>query len=358
MGRDLSVWPLLPTRNLVKAPFPSKFCPMPGQPDQAVPELLVVFDAGRGAAVLQLGVADGVDHVRQALVEEFGLLVERHLFGRQFRQRRAWPLRGPWPRRRARSAPARPAPVRSMAGSPSRSPASISRRGGCRARMSRVGGKEASSAARPRVMLCSALGQLGDRGAQARRTGAAKAAKKVLKLTISSPSCCSCTFSAAVTLPMLAIELGEVVRFGARQRLVDDRPAAQRFGGAVVGLVERFGGVHAMHLGKLFGVFGGARLARQGFAVVDQEVLQVRPRVGVQRVQNLVELDRIGGLRDRDRRPGGERPGRRAARLQFDEPVAFEEDPRPDLQRWRREWIGRPRDSISMRHQAGADPRA
>ena len=57
----------------------------------------------------------------------------------------------------------------------------------------------------PAVDVAQRAGQLGDRRAAALEDCAAKAAKKVLKLTISSPSCCSWTFSAAVTLPTPAI---------------------------------------------------------------------------------------------------------------------------------------------------------
>ena len=52
-----------------------------------------------------------------------------------------------------------------------------------------------------------------------------------------------------------------------------------------------------LHLRQLFGVFGGVRVLGQAFAVVDQELLQVRARVGVERVEHLVELHRVGGLR-------------------------------------------------------------
>src|SRR5258708_28287199 len=58
------------------------------QPDEAVPELLVGLDARGARAVLDLGVAGREEHFRQALVEEFGLLEERHLFGLEARERR------------------------------------------------------------------------------------------------------------------------------------------------------------------------------------------------------------------------------------------------------------------------------
>ncbi len=66
-----------------------------------------------------------------------------------------------------------------------------------------VGPNDASSAASPRVALVSAPGSSAT--ARLRLVDcAAKDEKKVLKLTISSPSSCSCTFSAEVTLLMLA----------------------------------------------------------------------------------------------------------------------------------------------------------
>jgi hypothetical protein len=62
------------------------------QADEAVPEFLVRLDARGARAVLDLGVAPREQHFRQALVEEFGLLEERYLFGLQQGQR--WGRRG------------------------------------------------------------------------------------------------------------------------------------------------------------------------------------------------------------------------------------------------------------------------
>ena len=123
------------------------------------------------------------------------------------------------------------------------------------------------------------------------------------------------------------------MRFGPADRRVDHGAAAQRGGAARVGLVDRLRRVDSAHVGVLFEVFRRVWLAREPVAVADEEVLQVRARVGVERVQDLVELDRIGRLRDRQRRAGGQRRRRRAARLQVHEPVAFEEDARADLGR-------------------------
>src|SRR5439155_18477063 len=86
--------------------------------------------------------------------------------------------------------------------------------------------------------------------------------------------------------------------------------------------------------------------------IFNQEGLQVRARVAVQSVEHLVELHRIRGLRDRDRVARGHRPGGRAAGLQFDEPVAFEEDARADLERR----VGVDRQALRFdfhRHDAG-----
>ena len=67
----------------------------------------------------------------------------------------------------------------------------------------RVGGKAASSEAKPRLMFSSELGSSAT-VVRSDADWAAKDRKNALKLTISSPSCCSWTFSAAVTLPMAA----------------------------------------------------------------------------------------------------------------------------------------------------------
>ena len=126
-------------------------------------------------------------------------------------------------------------------------------------------------------------------------------------------------------------QLREVVGLGSRGRLEDHRVATQGLFAAPVGLVQGLGGVDAADFGVLFCVFGRVRLARQPIPPPDEEVLQVGARFGVQRVEHLVELHRVGRLRDRQRRPRRELRGRGAARLQFDEPVPFQEDPRADL---------------------------
>ena len=123
----------------------------------------------------------------------------------------------------------------------------------------------------------------------------------------------------------------EVVGLGSGGRLEDYGVAAQRLFAAPVGLVQGLRGVDAADFGVLFCVFGRVRLARQPVAPADEEVLQVGARFGVQRIEHLVDLHRVGRLRDRQRRPRGELGRRGAARLQFDEPVPFQEDARADL---------------------------
>jgi hypothetical protein len=100
---------------------------------------------------------------------------------------------------------------------------------------------------------------------------------------------------------------GEILFLGPGEGLVDDGAAAQGAGGAQVGFVERLRSVHAAHFRFLFCVFGGVRLARDSGAVFDQELLQVGSGVGVERVEHLVELHRIGGLGYRDGVTGGDR---------------------------------------------------
>ena len=99
----------------------------------------------------------------------------------------------------------------------------------------------------------------------------------------------------------------------------------------MVGLVQTLRAAEPVYVGVLFGIFFGVWLFRQAVAVADQEVLEVGARVGVERIQHLVQLHGIGSLRDRQRRSRGQSRGGRAARLQVHEPVAFQEDARTDL---------------------------
>ncbi len=100
------------------------------------------------------------------------------------------------------------------------------------------------------------------------------------------------------------------------ERLRHDRALRERLVRRLPRLVERLGAS-----------------VRETFAERGQQQLQVRARVRLKRRQDLVELHRRRGLRDRervalvdDRRAG-------AARLQVDEEVALQEDPRPHLER-------------------------
>ena len=108
---------------------------------------------------------------------------------------------------------------------------------------------------------------------------------------------------------------------------------AQRLRARPQRLVQRLCGGQAAHLRVLHGVVGGRRLAVERGADALQRPLQRAARVGLQRGQDLVELDRRPGLRERDQPAVGERARRRRARLQVDVEVALEEQPRPDLQR-------------------------
>ena len=72
-----------------------------------------------------------------------------------------------------------------------------------------------------------------------------------------------------------------------------------------------------------------SRVARR--VLLEQE-LQVLPRLRLERREHLAELHRHGGLVGRDRRAGAELRRVRAARVEVDEVVALEEQPRADLE--------------------------
>ena len=142
-------------------------------------------------------------------------------------------------------------------------------------------------------------------------------------------------------------QLREVVGFRPGERLADDRVVAQRFRSALEGFVERLRGVQAANFGRLFGILFRSRLGGERGAVFGQEGLQVGARVGVERIEHLVELDGVGGLRDRDRGARGERPRGGAAGLQFDEELPSRKI-RGRILSVASSWIGRPLPSISM----------
>ena len=106
----------------------------------------------------------------------------------------------------------------------------------------------------------------------------------------------------------------EVVLGLAQRGLVDDR------GVAVGALPVRDRAVEGLR----------AALVERVAVLVEQR-LEVLARVGLQRGQQLVELDRHGGLVDRDRAVVGDLRRARRARLEVDEEVALEEDARADL---------------------------
>ena len=142
-------------------------------------------------------------------------------------------------------------------------------------------------------------------------------------------------------------QLREVVRLGAEQRFVDRGRALQRIGGIGDRVVQRLGRRLPVHGGILIGVLLGTRRAHEAVAETLQEDLERLAIVCLQRGQDLVELHRRRGPRDRDRvaaRPSLGELGR--ARVQLDEEVALEEDARADLG-VASSWIGRPSSSIS-----------
>ena len=72
---------------------------------------------------------------------------------------------------------------------------------------------------------------------------------------------------------------------------------------------------------------------REALRVLAQEDLEVAARVALERGQHVAELHRRRRLGHRDRAAVIELLGGRCARLEVDEEVALEEDPRPDLGR-------------------------
>ncbi len=214
------------------------------QARQRVPEFLVVFHARGVGPILQLGVDGGVEHFGQALVELVELVLEGDLAGGQggeLRRRCAQArgdaaelARGERGLRAVRSTGRRRWPsagTSSTPGTMSSEKVLIDGRGGVQF------GEAALSALR------SALGSSATAVRRLDACAAKGCEEAVLKLTEQFPE-----------LLLVHVELGgdffdageqlrEIVRFRARERLVDDRAVAQRFGAAVVGLVERLGHV-------------------------------------------------------------------------------------------------------------------
>ncbi len=162
---------------------------------------------------------------------------------------------------------------------------------------------------------------------------AANAPRKVLKLPTHSPSCCSSTLSAAVSfsLPATSFERSccstppnacltiapPSVLPGRRSRSFS--APAQRSDPARPGSVRR----------SCAAV--GLRVRAEPYSA--SSVCRLAARIGVQRVEDLIELNRIGGLGDRNRVARGDRRRRRRAGLQINEPVAFEQNACADLER-------------------------
>ena len=247
-GAERSVWPLLDSRKLRHRAVAVEALADRVQAHQRVPELLVVFHARGARPVLELGVARREDQVRLAFAEQVRLLLE------------AGSVRL-----------CRPRDARGGFGQPFGHPAELARRQrgldlfdpgqlrGDRGRRRFDPGEDVErerarrregGAERGEARDRSPLSELGSSATVARRAAdwAAKARKNALKLTISSPSCCSWTFSAAVTLPIAATSLERSCGIGAGDRLVEHRGAAQRRRAVLVGLVERLRPVQAVHV--------------------------------------------------------------------------------------------------------------
>ena len=119
----------------------------------------------------------------------------------------------------------------------------------------------------------------------------------------------------------------------AEQALADDRGVAEGAAAVAQRLVERLGGRASRHRGVLSRVLPRARVKGQRPPVVDQQGLEPGAGVGLKRGQDLVELNRLGGLGQRQRvAVVQERRGGGAGR-EVDEEVALQEDARADLQR-------------------------
>jgi hypothetical protein len=125
----------------------------------------------------------------------------------------------------------------------------------------------------------------------------------------------------------------QVVRPGAEERAEDLGVLLQGPRAGLERLVERLAAAHAAHRRVLDGVLRRRRLGVERLAEALQRLLERRARVGLQRGQHLVELDRRRGLRHRDQPAVVELAGAGRARLEVDVEVALEEQPRPDLHR-------------------------
>ena len=122
----------------------------------------------------------------------------------------------------------------------------------------------------------------------------------------------------------------EVVRLGAEQCLVDDRGRLERAGGVLERLVQRLSGGQAPDTRVLRGVLRRGRLAVERGADALQERLEVAAGVGVQRVQDAIELHRARRARRRQGVAGIQHRSVRGTGVQIDVEVPLEEDPGQD----------------------------
>ncbi len=123
----------------------------------------------------------------------------------------------------------------------------------------------------------------------------------------------------------------EVAGAGAEQGVGHLGAVAASVAAVLEGAVEAFGAGLAFHFGKLGGVFGRGRFVGQRFAEALQHAAEVGAHGRLQGGEDFVELDADRGAADRDRRAAVHLRRAGAARVEFDEEVALEEDPWPDL---------------------------
>ena len=114
------------------------------------------------------------------------------------------------------------------------------------------------------------------------------------------------------------------------QRLRDDRRIAERRGARRQRLVQRLATGQLAHGGILgHGLGSGRRRVERGAEPLDC-LLQPDSHVRRQRIEHLVDLDRIRRVRDRDRPAAMQRRRPRGPRREVDVEVALEEQPRAD----------------------------
>ena len=300
-----------------------------GEADHRVPELLVVLRPGRQRAVVDLHVAGRQHDPRRALGRQVGL--------RQQRQGRVDDL-GQVARGRAQLA----RDALQLGG-----PEQLARLGDPRERRVDGGGRLADAGqdlAREGARVGEggvqrvqrAVGVLqrrpeqADRGAQVgglrcgRGHRRVEVRDEVLELILVAPQ-------ALGRAAQPVDEAGQVVVLGPQEGVGHDRGPLQRALAVADGVVERLGRALAARAGVGAGVLRLGRLVGQARPQPFEGLLQVGPRVALQRAQHLVELHRRRGLGERDRVAVVDGRRRRRARRDVDEEVALQEDPRADL---------------------------